>query len=395
MIAGVALLIAGTCAAEIADQEIQRFALGYLTYYPGSVVTITERKEAMTPAGQYLAVQVQRTTPVAGGTDNLGLLIDPTARTAAAGLLFPMPPTQPAVTPQTLPYVVTQILPQALGNYLATRVKVPWPVTPVRPGPVLFLTADVMSGYGTVHLPLALSADGLWVAIGGTWPLDRDPRAVRREALDGAYIQWDPGHEKAIVKLVEFSDFECPSCKRGWAQVKPVLAEFGDKVRHGMVNWPIVSAHPWAFRVAVAGECVYSAWPDMLLPLKEELYRLQDTLTVESVDPVVYGFLAEHGLDKARFLACYLKDPSIDTVLRQLSLGYRLGVFGTPTYFAGGESLPWGDTDIFRKRLQAILDAGGRPESAAAIKVPPKPTPAATPAATAPGAKPAVKPPPR
>jgi len=267
-----------------------------------------------------------------------------------------------------------------LGNYFSTRVKVQWPMTPARPGAVLFLAAEVMTGYGTMHMPLALSTDGKYVAIGGSWPLDRDPRAVRREVLDNTYVQWDPGHENAVLKLVEFSDFECPSCKRGWGLVKPVLAGFGDKLRHGMVNWPIVAAHPWAFRAAVAGECIFSLWPDRLPALKEELYRLQDTLTVESVDPVVYGFLAEHRLDKDRFLACYFKDPSIDTVLKQLEVGYRLGVFGTPTYYVNGESLPWSDTDVFRERLQAILAAGGRPEAAAEVKVPTRtPTPTATP----------------
>lgn len=377
MMAGVGLLVASVAAAQVADQEIQRFTLAYLTYYPASAAKITERNQGVTPAGPYLAVQVERTTPFSTGKDRLGMLIDPGTRMAAAGLLFPMPPTQPPVTPETLPNLVTEILPQALSNYLSTRVRVPWPMTPTRPGAVLFLAADVLTGYGTMHLPLAISTDGRYVAIGGSWPLDRDPRAVRRDSLEAAYVQWDPGHEKAAVKLVEFSDFECPSCKRGWGMIKPILAEFGDGARHGMVNWPIVSAHPWAFRAAVAGECIFSLWPERLLPLKEEFYRLQENLSVESMDPVVFGFIEENGLSKDRFLSCYLKDPAIDTVLKQMELGYRVGVFGTPTYYADGESLPWGETDVFRKRMQAIAAAGGRPESAAEVKVTPKPSPAA------------------
>jgi hypothetical protein len=384
LIAGGVLLIASVCSAQIADQEIERFALAFMTYYPGSVATITDRKDITTPAGKYVAVQVERTTPVAGGTDHLGLLIDPKIRTAAAGLLFPMPPTQPAVTQETLPYLVTEVLPQVLGSYLSTRVKIPFPMTPTRPGGVLFLTGNVTTGYGTMPMPLALSTDGRYVAIGGSWPLDRDPRAVRRDALENAYIQWDPGHEKAVVKVIEFSDFECPACKRGWGIVKPVMSEFGDRLRHGMVNWPIVSAHPWSFRAAVAGECVYSLWPDKLLALKEQFYRLQDNLTDKGVDAVVYAFLAENQLADKPFTACYMKDPAIDTVLKQMALGYQLGVFGTPTYYANGESLPWGDVEVFRKRLAAIIAAGGRPETAAEVTVTPKtPTPAPTPNPTA------------
>ena len=376
-IGGVALLVAAVCTAQVGEQELKRFAISYMSYYPGSVATLTENTQGTTPGGTYLAVRAERTTGSGEAKDQLGMLVDPTIRTVAAGLLFPVPPMDPPVTPDTLPLFVQQALPQALGNYLGSRVKVPWPMTPARPGAVLFLTAEVATGYGPMHMPVAISADGRYLVIGGNWPLDRDPRAVRREILSAANVQWDPGHEDAPVKVVEFSDFQCPSCKRGWGQVKPVLTTFGDKLRHGLVNWPIVSAHPWAFRAAVAGECLGALWPDRLLLLKEEFYRLQGSLTLDSVDPVVFGFLAQNGLDEGRFRACYLKDPSVDTVLQQMELGYRLGVSGTPTYFANGESLPWGETEVFAKRLQATLAASGRPEAAAEVVVTPKPTPTA------------------
>jgi protein-disulfide isomerase len=226
-----------------------------------------------------------------------------------------------------------------------------------------------------MQMALAISTDGKYVALGGTWPIDRDPRAVRREILQSADVQWDPDHENATVKVVEFSDFQCPACKRGWGIVKPLLTEAGDTVRHGLVNFPLYNAHPWAFRAAVAGECVGSIWPDRLVALKEEFYRLQDSMTLDSVDPAALCFVAEQNLDEKNFRACYLKDPAIDRVLRQLELGYRLGVFGTPTYFANGEQLPWNEAEIFAKRLQAINAAKGRPEDAADVVVTPKPTP--------------------
>jgi len=140
------------------------------------------------------------------------------------------------------------------------------------------------------------------------------------------------------------------------------------------VNFPLYNAHPWAFRAAVAGECIGSIWPDRLVALKEEFYRLQDSLTLEIVDTAVIGFLAQQSLDEKSFRACYLKDPAIDTVLHQLELGYRLGVFGTPTYYANGEHMPFGDGEVFSKRLRAIIAAKGRPEDAAEVVVTPRPT---------------------
>jgi protein-disulfide isomerase len=364
-------------AQELPEQVFKAFARGFLAYAPASVFTLTENTTGATSVGSYQVVRVSRTGLHPEATDQVGMLADPRTRMAAAGLLFPLPATDPPVTPETLPLFVQQQLSGAMSTWLSSRVRIPWPMSPTRPSAVVALTAEVATGYGTMRMPLAVTADGKFLVIGDTWPLDRDPRAVRREILESSAIQWDPGHEAAPVKVVEFSDFQCPACKRGWGEIKPVLAQFGDKIRHGLVNFPLFTSHPWAFRAAVAGECIGSLWPDKIIALKEEFYRLQETLSVELVDPAVFAFLAEHNLNAGKFRACYLKDPAVNTVLRQLDLGYRLGVTGTPTYYANGEAMPWGEPEWTSKRLAAILAAGGRPESAAEIVVaPPTPTPA-------------------
>ncbi len=360
----------------------RRFALEFLPYAPGSSADVKVDNSGVTPVGTYLTLTVVRTTAKSDrAAEQLGMLLDPAQRTAAVGLIFPLPATQPPITPDRLPTFVEQLLPQAVGQILNSHVRVPWPEVPSRLTPVVALTASISTGYGTMTMPIAVTADGRWLAIGATWPLDRDPREVRREILAKAPIQWDPGHENAPLKVVEFSDYECPACKRGWSEVKPIFESFGDKLRHGLVNFPLVNNHPWAFRAAVAGACIGSLWPDKLVPFKEEMYRLQDSLTVETVDDAVFGFLTQQSLAEKAFRACYLKDPSLDRVLRGMDVGNRLGVMGTPTYYVNGESMPFGEKEWTEKRMQAILANGGRPEGAAEIvwtPPPATPTPAPT-----------------
>ncbi len=389
-VAVLATLVAIPCWAQVSEQRIKAYARSYMSYAPGSAFTVTENTEGTTPAGPYQAVRVERTCIKPEAKDPLAMLFDPKAGMVASGLLFPLPATEPPVTPETLPLFVEQVLPQVLSNWFSNKVKVPWPMSPTRPGSVVPLVAQVSTGYGWMRMPLAISGDGKLLMIGNMWPIDRDPRAVRREILDRAAVQWDPGHDNAPLKVVEFSDFQCPGCKLGWTTVKPILTSLGDKVRHGIVTFPLVALHPWAFRAAVAGHCVAKFWPDRLGELKEECYRLQDTLTVETLDDVVFSFLDSRGLDKAKFLTCYLKDPSVDAVLRNLDLGYSVGVTGTPTYFVNGEPVAWGEAEWFSKRLEAILVANGRPEGAAEITVKP-PTPGPTPTKGA-AAKPAAGP---
>jgi hypothetical protein len=362
----VSCLLVATAHAQDIRSDVRRFALAYLPYAPDGVVDVKVERDATTWAGAYLMATAVRSTSDANGkarpTDQLNMLVDPAKRTVVVGSLAPLQAKGAPVNKDTLPLFAEQGLPQVLEQLLGSRVRVHPPAAPMLPSPLVALTTEVLTGYGWMRLPITFTADAAFVAIGATWPLDRDPREVRRERLSGARIEWDPGHEEAIVKVVEFSDYECPACKRGWEEARPVLASFDDKLHHGMVNFPLVSSHPWAFRAAVAGLCIGQMQSDLLLPLKEYFYGMQDQLTVESLDTAVFAFLDQHGLNAATFRACYMKDPAVDGVLRQIQLGYSLGVLATPTYFADGEQITFSDAGATSKRLQAIVAVGGIPE---------------------------------
>lgn len=358
----VGLLASAVGYAQSFESEARRFARAYMSYNPKGVMEVKVDHNGLTPAGPYLLVSVTRRGEDEKSNETLSLLVDPQRRTASAGLVATLPPIAGAVTTDRLQRYVQQDLPPILTEMLGMRTRLRWPSGPERPTGVVPLTAELSTGYGWTKWPMALSADGKYIVLGATWPLDRDPRAVRRDIIDDALVQWDPGNEKAVVKFVEFSDYECPACKRAWGEVKPVLAKFAATLRHGLVNLPLVRSHPWAFRAAVAGTCVGSLWADKLLAFKDEMYRLQDAVTVDTVDDAIFGFLLQQSLDEKAFRGCYLKDPAIDRVLAQIELGQRLGILGTPTYFANGEHLAYGDKDLLVARLEAIIAAGGIPE---------------------------------
>lgn len=356
------LLAAAGALPQSMESESRRFAAAYLPYSANGILEVHTDHNGLTASGPYLVVSVVRKGEDDKSGDALSLLVDPQMRTAAAGLIAPLPAVAPAVTPQTLPRFAQETLPQMLGEMLGARVRIRWPAIPSKPSGVVSLTAEISTGYGWSKWPISMSADAKYLVLGASWPLDRDPRAVRRDILDSELVVWDVGHDKGVLKFIEFSDYECPACKRAWGEIKPVLAQLGDDLRHGMVNYPLIRSHPWAFRAAVGGSCIASLWHDKFTAFKEEMYRLQDTLTVETVDDAVFGFLDQHALDEKTFRACYLKDAAIDRVLAQIELGQRLGVLATPSYFVNGEHVTYGDKEALAARLRAILAAGGTPE---------------------------------
>lgn len=384
-LAVLVLGVASVAGADEVEDAARRFAMGYVAYAPSSSVDLRVDARRTTPVGSYLVATALRTSLRGREPEQISLLIDSQSRQVAAGILLPLPPTNPPLNGATLPGFVETLLPQMLSGYMGSKARAQWPSLPTRPTAVMPLAIEIFNGYGWVRMPAAITMDGVYFMFGSMWPLDRDPRAVRREMLRDAAVRWDPEHETAPVKLVEFSDFQCPACKYAWVTVKEVLGKLGGTARHGMVNYPLTTSHPWAFAASVAGECVGRTWPDRFLPIKEEFYRLQDSMNVETVKDAARGFLAQQSLPDKPFADCFMQDGVVDLVLRQIELAHRMGVLGTPTYFANGEIISAANREWMLKRLQAIAAARGVPENAAEIQVdPPTPVASKAPAGAAP-----------
>ena len=62
------------------------------------------------------------------------------------------------------------------------------------------------------------------------------------------------GPVSAKVTVVEYGDFECPSCGQAYPAVKMLLKRFGDRVRFVFRHFPLVEVHPHAELAAEAAE---------------------------------------------------------------------------------------------------------------------------------------------
>ena len=62
------------------------------------------------------------------------------------------------------------------------------------------------------------------------------------------------GPNTAPVTLVEYGDYECPYCAQAYLIIKEVQERLGTKLRFVFRNFPFTSAHPRAYRVALAAE---------------------------------------------------------------------------------------------------------------------------------------------
>ena len=142
------------------------------------------------------------------------------------------------------------------------------------------------------------------------------------------------GNPAAIVTLIEYTDFECPFCKRFHGTPKTLLDRYGDRVNWVIRNYPLPFHDPAARKEALAAECVAQlAGNDAYWKYADALFantRSNGTGLPDehSVDKLAGGF----GINASSLSGCMsdAKGAAATRVDEDLSDGAQAGVSGTP-----------------------------------------------------------------
>ncbi len=114
------------------------------------------------------------------------------------------------------------------------------------------------------------------------------------------------GNPDAPVKLIEFSDFECPFCKRFHPTMKRLMDEYGEdgKVAWVYRHFPLDASHSKARKEAQASECANElGGNEAFWAYTDRLYEV--TPSNNRLDLAQLPRIAQEiGLDRAAFEAC-------------------------------------------------------------------------------------------
>jgi protein-disulfide isomerase len=138
------------------------------------------------------------------------------------------------------------------------------------------------------------------------------------------------GNPRAPVLIVEFSDFQCPYCRRAQPVVRELLQKYEGKVRHAFRDFPLDEIHPQAQKAAEAARCA----------AEHGKFWEYHALLFENFGKLGRETLLEHarglGLPEQPFAACLDSGKFHASVRQDLSDGLRAGVQGTPAFFING-----------------------------------------------------------
>jgi protein-disulfide isomerase len=161
------------------------------------------------------------------------------------------------------------------------------------------------------------------------------------------------GAAKALVTIVAFSDFECPSCAQEHSVLDRVVTEFGDRVRLVMRDFPL-SQHANARKAAEAAEAAREQ--GKYWEYASVLFRNQSALGVDKLRQ----YASEVGLDRARFDAALDSGKFAEKVQRDVVDGRRLGINGTPTLYVNGKRMTDNSYESVKSAIEAVLNRSAK-----------------------------------
>ncbi|MFY9532044.1 MAG: thioredoxin domain-containing protein [Candidatus Acidiferrales bacterium] len=172
-----------------------------------------------------------------------------------------------------------------------------------------------------------------------------------------AEVSYDParlrGNPNAPIIIVEFSDFQCPFCRKVQPTLKNLLAKYEGKVSLAYRDFPLREIHPEAQLVAESSRCAgeqgrFWEYHDLLFTSSGRLNRDGLVELARSLN-----------LDEKQFDSCVSSGKYTTQIERDLQDGISAGVRGTPGFFINGILLSGAQSEAkFERIIEAQLNAG-------------------------------------
>jgi protein-disulfide isomerase len=159
------------------------------------------------------------------------------------------------------------------------------------------------------------------------------------------------GPETAPVTIVEFSDYQCPFCKRAEPTVHQIAQRYPEKVRIVYRHFPLDNIHPQARGASEAAACAEEQ--GKFWEYHARVFESSPKLEKEALRQAA----EKAKLDLAAYDQCVAERRHQARVEKDLEAGRAAGVSGTPAFFVNGIPLsgaqpPEKFVDLIEKELQ-------------------------------------------
>ena len=191
-------------------------------------------------------------------------------------------------------------------------------------------------------LSVLLSLSAVTIAGSVAWREFGTPRLTETRPVRSPRPEYIAGWEEALavgirvgeasarITIVEFSDIECPACRRFQGIISETLREYPRDVALLFVHMPL-QGHRFAMQAARAADCAERM--GQFVPMIDAIFRKQDSLGLKSWG----SFALEAGIsDSASISACARDARPVGRIDAGVALAEKLEVTATPTVLVNG-----------------------------------------------------------
>ncbi len=147
------------------------------------------------------------------------------------------------------------------------------------------------------------------------------------------------------VTLVEYGDFQCPSCAAYFPILKEVKEKYGDDITFQFRHFPLTQIHPNAMVAHRAAEA--ASKQNKFWEMHDVLYeRQQAWASSNNANQIVEDYAAELGLNIDQFKADYQSSDVNGVINADIAAGNANKVSGTPTFILNGEKIDSPDPSV-------------------------------------------------
>ena len=165
------------------------------------------------------------------------------------------------------------------------------------------------------------------------------------------------GKKEAPILIVEYSDFQCPYCSRGYRTVQAVKKQYGDKVKVVFKHLPL-DFHPMAMPAAQRFEAIAKQSTDKAYKFHDLVFENQDQLK-SGGEKLLDSLATKAGADMAKMKKDMNSDEVKAIIKADMEEAQKFGISGTPGFIVAGITLkgaypPPAFQEIIDRRLKEM-----------------------------------------
>ncbi len=171
------------------------------------------------------------------------------------------------------------------------------------------------------------------------------------------------GGQNAKVTIVEFTDFQCPSCAAEQSVLERIMSEYGERVRLVVRDFPLAQ-HKNAQQAAEAAEAAREQgkyWEYATLLFTQQSAGTNEQEKEAALDVAkLKEYASRLGLDRAKFDAALASGRLAAKVRRDQQDALKIGVNHTPSLYVNGRLTLDNAYETIKAALDAALSGGAK-----------------------------------